>query len=341
VGVLALVVLGASALRFVTASCAAALPRAGTTAITQSAGGAALGTADPGPAGSPGGRPVMRGQAYFYNPGDGDGSCSFAPLPADGRYASVSPAQYAGGAACGSYLDVTGPDGTVRAEVVDLCPGCSGGGLDMSEAAFGRVASTAAGTAEVSYRVVRDPRLPGPLELRLAQTASPGWLAVQVLNTGNPLRSVRMRWTGQHTWQPLVLSSDDYWAEPAGAGPGPFRFLVTDAFGHRAVLTGIRLLPGSVQRTRVRMYSAAAGQAGPARASGGPAGASGGPATHGARPGQPGTTPPGSTPPAAGHRTGGPAAGARAAAGAAPGGGRGARPGAGAYPSRSGTGPHC
>jgi expansin (peptidoglycan-binding protein) len=333
VGVLALVVLGASTLRFVTASCAATLPPAGTAAITQTAGGAA----DP-PASSEGGRgrrAGRHGRAYFYNPGDGDGSCSFGLLPADGLYASVSPAQYAGGAACGSYLDVTGPRGTVRAQVVDLCPGCSGGGLDMSEAAFRRVASTAAGTAEVSYRVVRDPRLPGPLALRLAQTSAPGWLAVQVLSTGNPLRSVQVRWAGQHAWQPLVLSSDDYWAAPDGAGPGPFRFRVTDTLGHRAVLPGIRLLPGAVQRTRVRMYTAAAaGQPGAV--------------THGARPGQPGsaqpgTTPPGSTAPGstapAAHGTGGSAHGARAAAGAAPGGGHGARPGA--APSRSGTGPHC
>lgn len=318
VGVLALVVLGASALRFVTASCAATLTPAGTAAIAQTAGGAA---------GSPASGPVMRGRAYFYNPGDGDGSCSFGPLPAAGLYASVGPAQYAGGAACGSYLDVTGPDGTVRAEVVDLCPGCSGGGLDMSEAAFGRVASTAAGTAEVSYRVVRDPRLPGPLELRLAQTASPGWLAVQVLNTGNPLRSVQVTWPGAR-WKRLVLSSDDYWAAPAGAGPGPFRFRVTDTAGHRAVLTGIRLLPGSVQQARVRMYTAAAaGQPGPA--------------AHGVRPGQAGTAQPGATSSAAGDGTDGLAAGASSTGSAPPGRGHGAQPGTRAYPGRSGTGPHC
>jgi expansin (peptidoglycan-binding protein) len=308
VGVLALVLLGASTLRFVTASCAAELPLAP-------------------PAG-----PLMHGLAYYYNPGDGEGSCSFGPLPAAGRYASVGPAQYAGGAACGSYLEVTGPDGRVRAEVVDLCPGCAGGGLDMSQAAFGRVASMAAGTAQVSYRVIRDPRLPGPLELRVAQSASAGWLAVQVLNNGNPLRSVQVAPAGTARWRPLVLNSDGFWAAPSGAGPGPFRFRVTDTLGHRAVLPGIRLLPGSVQRTRVRMYTAAAAAAGqPGRA------------THGARPGQPGpgssaagnaphstiphsTIPHSTTPHSAAPHTTGP---------------HGTVHRARAFPGSSGGGPHC
>jgi expansin len=321
VGVLALVLLGASTLRFVTASCAAELPQA---SLAMGGPGTAAGSA-------PAAGPLMHGQAYYYNPGDGDGSCSFGSLPAAGWYVSVGPAQYAGGAACGSYLEVSGPDGMVRAEVVDLCPGCADGGLDMSEAAFGRVASTAAGTAAVSYRVVRDPRLPGPLELRVAPSASPGWLAVQVLNHGNPLRSVQVAPAGTARWRPLELSSDGLWSAPAGAGPGPFRFRVTDAFGHRAVLRGIRLLPGVLQRTTVPMYSTATA-------------AQRRPASHGARPGHPG---PGrdraaSTPPqAAGHSPAGGAAGSPAAHGARPMAGQRARPEAHTSPDRTGSGPHC
>jgi hypothetical protein len=233
--------IGVSTLHFVTAACAAArVPF--------------LQPAAAGQAGPPLVNTVTRGRAYFYNPGSGDGSCSFGRLPASGLYVSLGAPQYAAGSACGSYLDITGPEGTVRAEVVDDCPGCSHGGIDMSQAAFARVADPAQGTALVSYQLARNPRLPGPLALRVARSASARWLALQVINHGNLLAAVDVGAAHRPGWRRLALSPDDYWVAPAGAGAGPFRVRVTDIFGHRVVLGGIRLAPGALQRTRVPMY---------------------------------------------------------------------------------------
>jgi expansin len=247
VGVVAVAAITISTLHFVTAACASvqtlALP------------------AQPAQPTRPGSAPpltgVTTGQAFYYSPGGGAGSCSFGALSRGGLYVSLGASQYAGGAACGSYLDVTGPGGQVQAEVVDFCPGCTGGGIDMSEAAFARVASSSAGTARVSYTLVRDPQLPGPLELRVADSASSDWLAVQVLNNGNPLSSVAVQSSGG-SWQVMKLSHDDYWTLPAGAGPGPFRFRITDMFGHSVVASGIRLAPGAVQRAGQSLYTLAA-----------------------------------------------------------------------------------
>lgn len=303
--------LGASALHFVTASCAAELPQAALA-----------------PDGPPSATTPTEGQAYYYNPGGGEGSCSFGPLPSGGLYVSLAPPQYANGASCGGYLDVSGPDGKVQAEIVDQCPGCTDGGLDMSEAAFARVASPAAGTADVSYRLVRDPRPAGRLSVRIAQSSSAGWLALQVIGNGNPLSSVAVtadRRAGAGGWQSLTLNSDGYWAAPAGAGSGPFQVRVTDVFGHRVTLPGIRLLPGSVQHTRVLMYATASGRN------------AAGTADSTSRPSQPPATAPSTTAPA----TTGPAT-------VTPGGLGSARPGPtahaalGGHPSASGTaGPHC
>jgi expansin (peptidoglycan-binding protein) len=243
VAVAAVAAIGVSTLHFVTAACAA-----GRFPVLQPAAY--------GQAGPPLVNTVTQGRAFFYNPGSGQGTCSFGLLPADGLYVSLGAPQYAAGAACGSYLDITGPAGTVRAQVVDNCPGCANGGIDMSAAAFRRVANPSSGVALVSYRLARDPQLPGPLGVRVAQAATPTWLAIQVLNHGNPLASVAVRTAGRFRWQPLTLSPDDYWAAPSGAGPGPFQVQVTDMFGHRVVLTGIRLAPGSLQPTRVLMYTA-------------------------------------------------------------------------------------
>jgi expansin (peptidoglycan-binding protein) len=132
----------------------------------------------------------------------------------------------------------------------------------MSEAAFSRVANPAAGTVVVSYRLARDPRLPGPLEVRVAPAATSTSLVIQVINHGNPLSSVAVGVVGPRGrphWQPLGHRPDDYWVAASGAGAGPFNVQVTDIFGHQVVLHGIRLAPGALQRTAVLMYSANAG----------------------------------------------------------------------------------
>jgi hypothetical protein len=95
---------------------------------TDAGGTAAGGTGASALAASPAlARSVMQGQAVFYDPGQAAGSCGLGPFPARGRYASLPPRGYASGRACGSYLDVSGPRGTVRAEVVDVCTDCAAG----------------------------------------------------------------------------------------------------------------------------------------------------------------------------------------------------------------------
>lgn len=188
------------------------------------------------------------GEAVYYNLAQAEDRCSIEPLARDGLYASLAPAQYRGGAVCGAYLDITGPLGTIQAEIVDMCPGCGDDQIDLSPAAFSRIQAIPRGTAKISYQLARDPALAGPLAVRVAPGSNAGSLAVQILNHGNPLSGVQVN------GRPLTLRGDGYWIAARGAGTGPFNVLVTDADGNSAVLTGISLRPGAVQQTGVLMY---------------------------------------------------------------------------------------
>jgi expansin len=219
-------------------------PGAGGTAASDT-GATALAA---GPATRP--RPVIEGRAVFYDPGQAAGSCGLGPFPAGGRYASLPPRGYASGRACGSYLDVYGPRGTVRAEVVDVCTDCAAGTVNLSRAAFTRIADPRTGMVAVSYRSALNPPLPGPLVLRISVAARPGALAVQVINHGNRLLSVAATWPGGR-WQRLAPGTDGYWTGPLppgqprpGAPPGRaagprIRVRITDVAGHQVVLTGV------------------------------------------------------------------------------------------------------
>ena len=84
-------------------------------------------------------------QTATYYSSRGMGNCSYPRPPADGLYVALSTPEYAKAARCGGYLEVRGPDGSVRVKVVDRCPGCAAGHVDLSEAAFARLARLSAG----------------------------------------------------------------------------------------------------------------------------------------------------------------------------------------------------
>jgi len=195
------------------------------------------------------------GRATFYTPSATAGNCML-PWPADDLYVALGPAEYDAGAACGGYLDVTGPDGRVRVKVIDQCPECEPGHVDLSRAAFARIADPVRGLVDVTVRPVTDPPA-GPLSFRVKEGSSAYWLAILVDGHGNRLRSVQVRRDGG--WLALERTDYNYWIAESGAGSGPFTVRVTDVRGHRRTVDGIRLAPGTVQRTGLRLYGAGSG----------------------------------------------------------------------------------
>jgi expansin (peptidoglycan-binding protein) len=179
-------------------------------------------------------------------------NCSYPSLPSDGLFVALPPADYASAAACGGYLEVTGPHGSVRVKVIDQCPDCAAGHIDLSETAFAALAPLSDGLISVSYSSLADPPLPGPVSVEVKQGSSRYWLALLVDNTGNPLAAVQVRTASG--WLSLARASYDYWIASSGAGAGPFTVRLTDVEGHQATVSGITLSPGTVQSTGTWMY---------------------------------------------------------------------------------------
>jgi expansin len=213
-----------------------------------------------------GGAQETSGEATHYVLEPGDGNCSYPAADTGQLYVALPPAEYRAAAACGSYLEITGPDGSVTAEVVDLCPDCQPGHIDLGEQAFARIAPLAAGLVPVTYHTIIDPPVPAPLSLRVKEGSSAYWLALLPIGNGNPVTSVRVSGPAK-SWQDLAHTSYNYWLAPSGMGPGPFTVQLTDSAGHQVTVTGISLSPGVVQATGTPMYGAGATTpAGPASA---------------------------------------------------------------------------
>ncbi|OAD68594.1 hypothetical protein PHYBLDRAFT_103777, partial [Phycomyces blakesleeanus NRRL 1555(-)] len=52
---------------------------------------------------------------------------------------------------CGRRAVVKGPKGSVTVRIVDTCPPCQKGDLDLSPAAFGKIADFAAGRVPITW----------------------------------------------------------------------------------------------------------------------------------------------------------------------------------------------
>ncbi|MEV0133118.1 expansin EXLX1 family cellulose-binding protein [Dactylosporangium sp. NPDC050688] len=226
---------------WVVAAAGAVVAGTATVALVAQASGAACAAA------------VSSGQATYYA-ADGGGNCSFDQV-ANPMVVALGNAEYAAGAACGGYLDVKGPKGTVRVKVTDRCPECTPGHLDLSRQAFAKIGDPVAGVIKVTYSKVVNPPVPGPMTVRVKEGSSRYWLALRLDNTGNPLSSVEIQSGGG--WKALSHTDYNYWIAQNGAGTGPFTIRATDTAGRRTTLSGVTLAVGTVQRPGATAASAA------------------------------------------------------------------------------------
>lgn len=98
--------------------------------------------------------PTFSGEATYYA-ADGTGACGFAATT-NLMVAAMNKAQYQK-SVCGKCVRVKGPKGEVTVRIVDLCPGCKQGDLDLSEEAFTQVAALSAGRVKISWSFVTCP----------------------------------------------------------------------------------------------------------------------------------------------------------------------------------------
>jgi expansin (peptidoglycan-binding protein) len=256
--------LASSGARAVAARPAAAGSAAARSAAVEAGGGPVRPLAGTGAyrAWAAGGRPVpglpgtvYSGRALFYDPGTALGSCTLGPFPARGWYAALSPRQFAHGHACGTYLEVRGPSGTVRAEVVDLCPSCRSTTVNLSRSAYDRIGDPRPGAVPVTYQWVADPRLPHPLALRVSSPVQ-GELALQVIGHGNRLASVAIAPAAPASpaWRRLRLDRHDFWIGHGFTGAGPYAVRIADVLGHQVVLPRVMLTAGATTRTTAWLY---------------------------------------------------------------------------------------
>ncbi|WAS97031.1 expansin EXLX1 family cellulose-binding protein [Nannocystis punicea] len=172
---------------------------------------------------------VHTGEATYYS-ADGSGNCSFDADPGEPMVAAMNTVDYAASAACGACVAIDGPDGSIIVRIVDSCPGCPQGDIDLSEGAFPKIAAKELGRVPISWRYVSC-ATSGPIVYHFKEGSNEWWTAVQIRGHKNPIASLEFK-DGEGQWQAVPRLDYNYFVAEQGMGPGPYSFRVTDTAGN-------------------------------------------------------------------------------------------------------------
>ncbi|HTY58594.1 MAG TPA: expansin EXLX1 family cellulose-binding protein [Bacteroidota bacterium] len=193
-------------------------------------GGAALGQCPTTPV-------IHSGQATYYDFASGAGACSFDTTWSDLMVGAMNVVDYQGSQACGECVSLRGPNGMILIRIVDLCPDCPEGNIDLSPEAFSRIADLSLGKVPITWQVVPCP-MKGPVQYHFKDDSNQWWTSLQIRNHRYPILSLEYLTPGG-TFAPVSRASYNYFIQSPGMGPGPYTFRVTDVYGHVIVDSGI------------------------------------------------------------------------------------------------------
>jgi expansin (peptidoglycan-binding protein) len=173
------------------------------------------------------------GVATYYN-ANGGGNCSFDPTPGDLDVAAMNAPEYDGSAACGACVAIAGPKGNVTVRIVDQCPECEKGHLDLSKSAFAKIADLSAGRVPITWNVVGCD-VSGNLTYHYKQGTSQYWTAIQVRNSRLPIASLEIKRSSG--FSKIERQDYNYFVDDSGGGAGPITVRVTSIDGQQIVDT--------------------------------------------------------------------------------------------------------
>jgi expansin (peptidoglycan-binding protein) len=169
------------------------------------------------------------GIATWYD-ATGAGHCGYDASPEDMDVAAMNAPQFNNSAVCGSCAEVEGPQGTVRVRIVDSCPECASGHLDLSKQAFAKIAPLNDGRVTTRWRYVSC-KVQGPVRYRIKEGSSQWWTAIQVRNHLLPIQ--KLEWQKGGSWVEAQREQYNYFVEPGGMGEGPVRIRITATDGQK------------------------------------------------------------------------------------------------------------
>ncbi|KAL1740706.1 Non-catalytic module family EXPN protein [Schizophyllum fasciatum] len=187
------------------------------------------------------------GTATTYGGNWKGGACSFADYD-QGSFAGVAigSSEWFGSASCGACLSVTGASGTATVMVVDKCPECEAGHLDLFSDVAGQIDANYAtkGIFDITWEQIDCP-VSGNMQFKNKEGTSGYYFAMQVRNVAEPVDSLEVSTNGGSSWTSVNREDYNYFTSYSGFGD-KVDVRVTSMSGKQVVQSGITVSSGSI-----------------------------------------------------------------------------------------------
>jgi len=188
---------------------------------------------------------VRTGRATFYHAPGSRGTCLLPPeKPWDSLYASLGIPDFAGAFACGACVSVHHGSDSVTVRASDRCRGCHRGAIDLSRAAFRKLAPLGTGRIRVSWRFVACPE--SSYAVRRTDGSSRHWSSFQAWGLPWPVQGMSLQ-GADGAWRDLHHERHGHFTlRPLP--PFPWVLRSVDALGRDRLDTLDEFAPGDTLR---------------------------------------------------------------------------------------------
>ena len=182
------------------------------------------------------------GEGTFYDgvAGSSSGNCSLPVAQGDFLHCALNNINYDGSNACGACITVTGPKGSVTLQVVDRCPECASGDVDMTEEAFSQIADVIDGRVPITWQYTTcESNITNDIKVVFKEGSSEFWTAIQFRNTTHAVATMEYL-TDNNSWVSVDRELFNFFIATEGIS-SPMNLRVTSVLGEQVVFENISL----------------------------------------------------------------------------------------------------
>lgn len=132
---------------------------------------------------------IHQGVATYYDFADGSGVCGYPPETGNQMVVALDAPELDGTAMCGACIHVWGPLGEVTVLVVNGCPECPVGHLDLSPEAYDLIAAGYNGVPPITWQYIPCD-VTGPIRYAYFSGSTTYFAWVQVRNHRYPIAAI-------------------------------------------------------------------------------------------------------------------------------------------------------
>ncbi|TRX97847.1 hypothetical protein FHL15_001057 [Xylaria flabelliformis] len=186
------------------------------------------------------GSTAVTGTSTFYGGNLNGGTCSFSTytLPSGVFGTAFSGSAWNSAAQCGACIEVTANGKSITAMIVDKCPECDAGHLDLFQNAFNVLSPSSTDPLSTSYTFVKCP-ISSPLILHNKSGTSAYWFSMQVVNANEAVSKLEVSTDGGSTWKSTTRQDYNFFENSSGFGTDTVTVRVTSESGSTIVVKNV------------------------------------------------------------------------------------------------------